>query len=128
MPKPIFKNLTPHPITISAVIDDRPVMLALPPEPSICRVQTESHALGTIGGIVHVQRQTFGAITGLPDPVPHTFYIVSGIVLNALKERGVTRPDVFAPATGPRDNAMRDSNGQVIAVTRLNALDMGAVA
>lgn len=57
----------------------------------------------------------FGKIVGLPDPVPDTFYIVSGIVLQAAKENG--RTDCLAPATGHKE-CIREK-GQVISVPGL---------
>ena len=114
-------NLCPHPITYSAVIDGRPQMVTLAPTDRPCRVQTESHDMGMLDHLP-IQRQTFGQIYNLPNPAPDTVYVVSGIVMSALKERGIERTDVIAPATGPRDNAMRNSDGQIVAVTRFQAL------
>lgn len=116
-------NLVPHPITYSAIIDGRPQMITLPPEPAACRVQTESHDLGMLGHLP-IQKQTFGEIHNLPDPIDGVVYVVSGIVLAALKAEGSTRHDIIAPATGPRDNPMRNADGQVLAVSRFNALSM----
>lgn len=115
-------NLTPHQVSFSAVIDGKPQMITLEPEPVSCRVETESHNIGMIGGAIPIQCQTYGEIRNLPDPQPDTVYVVSGLVLHALKLRGETRADVVAPATGPRDNALRNANGHVIAVTTFNAL------
>lgn len=42
----------------------------------------------------------------------------------ALKERGVERPNIIAPATAQRDNPVRNSDRQILAVTRFNALTM----
>lgn len=117
-----MRNLTPHPVTFSAAIDGIPQMITLQPEPKLCRVETESHIAGMIDGAVPIQCQTYGEIKNLPDPQPNTVYVVSGLVLHALRIRGDTRADVIAPATGPRDNAMRNPQGHVIAVTTFNCL------
>lgn len=124
--KPTLINLCPHPISYSTVIEGRPQMVTLDPSPTPCRVQTESHDTGLLPGDhpIIVQCQTYGRVTGLPDPRPHTYYVVSGIVLAALKERGVERPDILSPATGPRDNALRDGSGNVVAVAKFNVLSM----
>ena len=115
-------NLTPHAVSFSAVIDGKPQMITLEPEPVSCRVETESHNMGMIAGAIPIQCQTYGEIRNLPDPQPDTIYVVSGLVLHALKLRGETRADVVAPATGPRDNAIRNQHGHVVAVSCFNAL------
>lgn len=118
-------NLCPHAIRYTAVIEGQPMIVTLPSSPEPARVETQSHETGLIDG-VPVQMQTYGDITGLPpyDHMSPKRYVVSGIVLAALKLAGSTRPDVMAPATGPRDNAMRGADGQIIAVTKMNVLSM----
>ena len=37
----------------------------------------------------------------------------------ALKEKGLVRPDVLVPGTGPADGAIRNEKNHIIAVTRL---------
>lgn len=115
-------NLTPHQISFSTVLDGRPRIIDVPPEDTPCRVDTEQHATGMINNILPTQYQRYGAVRNLPEPSPNTVYIVSGLVLHALRIAGSTRTDVVAPATGPRDNAMRNSLGHVLAVTTFNAL------
>lgn len=115
-------NLCPHDVTFSGVIDGRPQMTTIPTSGSVCRVATESHQSATIGGFIPTQKQTFGDVYGLPDPALNTIYIVSGIVIQALKLQGCKRSDVIAPATGPRDNALRDAQGQILAVSCFNSL------
>lgn len=53
----------------------------------------------------------FGEVTGLPEPKEGTIYIVSGLVLQALKG---SRPDVVAPATGHPE--VKRVEGQVVSV------------
>lgn len=55
----------------------------------------------------------FGDIQNLPDPVPGTLYVVSGLVLAAAKDAG--RYDCVAPATGHVD-CVRDEKGQIVSV------------
>lgn len=55
-------------------------------------------------------------VHAIPDESPGALYLVSGMVLAR-----VQRPDVFAPATGPQDGAVRDGAGRLVAVTRLVA-------
>jgi hypothetical protein len=118
----ILRNLTPHPITFSGVIDGGPKMITIDPTNQPCRVETESHTRGMIDGTIPVQCQTYGAVTNLPDPAANVMYVVSGMVLHAMRIKGDTRQDVIAPATGPRDNCLRNANGHVVAVTAFNTL------
>jgi hypothetical protein len=111
-----FINLTPHAITIRLAAGD----ITVPASGQIARVSTSTAETRQIGGIP-VQISTTGEVTGLPAPGSSVF-IVSGMVLEALKNRGVTRSDVVAPATGPQDGAIRNDSGHIVAVTRLNGL------
>lgn len=99
-------NLTPHPITIGTT--------TFPPSGTVARVTTTEVVVGAcpITGAPVVRRQ-FGDVTGLPPA--GTPCLVSALVLSAVPNR----PGVFAPDTGP--TAVRDSNGQILAVTRLVA-------
>lgn len=57
--------------------------------------------------------QEFGKIEGLPDPQPDTFFLVSGLVLEAAKAVG--RTDCLAPATG-HPEVKRNAQGHIISV------------
>ena len=61
-------------------------------------------------------KTVFGEIQNLPEPQPETLYIVSALVGAALKG---AREDVLLPGTGPQDSAVRDTEGRIVAVTRL---------
>ena len=54
--------------------------------------------------------QSFGDVTGLPEPVKDTIYIVSAMVLSALNG---SRADVVAPQS---DKAERNDKGHIISV------------
>jgi hypothetical protein len=109
-----FVNLTPHAITIEG-------MGTIPASGTVARVATVRTGMGTRGG-VRVTLQNLGQVDGLPDPAADTVYIVSGMVLDAIKRQaaqvGASRAgeDVFAPDTGP--DAVR-KDGQVVAVRGL---------
>lgn len=107
---PLFVNLTPHTINVWEDLDTvgggRTVSLF---SRGVARCDTIRATLPHLGG-VRVTSQVFGAVTGLPDPSPDTVYVVSALVLGALKG---SRPDVVAPDTGP--DAIRE-NGQIVAV------------
>lgn len=66
------------------------------------------------GYFIPVFKVEFGKVVGLPDPAPNTFYIVSGVVLQAVK---AFRTDCFAPATG-HPECVREK-GQVVSVPGL---------
>lgn len=117
-----FVNLCPHPVTFQKLdANGRPHTVSIQPSRQTCRVSTENFSRDAIDG-VPIQAQTFGEIYNLPDPEPNTVFIVSSIVLGALRLLGSDRQDVIAPATGPRDGALRDRQGNIAAVTRFNAL------
>lgn len=80
-----FKNLTPHAIMLN---DGRTFL-----SEGVARVSNTF--TDPVGDICDV---TYGDITGLPDPVADTYYIVSALVLAAAKAKG--RTDCVAPATG----------------------------
>jgi len=109
-------NLTPHPI----VVRTDGVDITIPASGQIARVTSRQELTSHIdiyGIEIPVQRTTFGQVEGLPDFVPDTVYIVSSLVLGALKG---SRPDVVAPDTGP--TAIRNDNGQIVAVTRFQVI------
>jgi hypothetical protein len=107
-------NLTPHAITLRA--DGTDTVLA--PSGTVARVSSTPGALETVEGcpVPVAGMQVFGGVEGLPEPTPGTMFVVSAMVLAAL--RG-SRPDVVGPGTGPNDNAVRNDKGHVVAVTRL---------
>jgi hypothetical protein len=41
------------------------------------------------------------------------------MVGDAMKQKGLVRPDVLVPGTGPGDGAVRNDKGHIVAVTRL---------
>lgn len=114
MTKTTFVNLTPHAITIDGYG-------TIPPSGQMARVATTRFQLGDRAG-VRIVAQNLGQIDGLPAPVAGTTFIVSGLVLDALKRQagpaGSSRAgaDVFAPDTGA--DAVR-KDGQIVAVKGL---------
>lgn len=109
----MFVNLCKHSVTVDGVV--------VPPSGEEARVDTEAVQTREVMG-VPVQVKSWGVVVGLPAPVSGTWFLVSGVVLSALKEQGCRRLDVLAPATSPKDNVLRDGNGQVSGVTRLDGL------
>ena len=111
-------NLTPHNITLRAE-DGTDTTIA--PSGTVARVATiPGEPTGRIvGGVLVFGPDQVGEVTGLPEPIEGTVFIVSGFVAAALAGSG--RGDVFAPGTGPADGAVRNERGHVVAVTRLKA-------
>jgi len=97
-----FINCTPHALTVEG-------LGTLPASGVVPRCAVVRTVAPAIAGIRTVA-QTTGQVTGMPDAQPDTVYIVSGMVLAALKG---ARTDVVAPDTG--SDAIRE-NGQIVAV------------
>ena len=113
-----FVNLTPHAIVVR--LQDG-TDLTFPPSGKVARVDEEpAHNLGDVDGIKILSRTSFWEVVDLPEPVEGVAYIVSGLVAGQ-----VYRPDVFSPATGPKDGALRNDKGQIVAVVALKATTSG---
>lgn len=114
----MFVNLCPHEITLRDVNGDD---VTVAPSGTVARVSTTTTTTRTLGGLP-VRVKVLGDVVGLPDPDGVHVFIVSGVVRSALQEKGSTRDDVVAPATGPDDGAVRMRSGHVVAVTQLDGL------
>ncbi|MEK7554794.1 MAG: hypothetical protein AAB518_02305 [Patescibacteria group bacterium] len=115
-----FVNLTPHPVRLrrnaankAAEADAGDMVL---PSSGSCRVSANpGEKLGEAESVALYARTAYGEIYGLPSPAPDTLYIVSVMLVGRVLER----EDCFIPGTGPKDGAIRNSEGQIFAVTRL---------
>jgi hypothetical protein len=101
-------NLTPHPLNLKRVDG---TMLTIPPSGTVARVAEKRTDLGVLAGLA-VTRAEYGAVEGLPEPVPGKIFVVSALVLAAVQQRA----DVFAP--GP---AIRDADGKIVGADGLSA-------
>ena len=114
---PTLVNLTPHPMGLS--VDG--VVTTIPTSGSVARVSTSAGSqCGVLHGLPVFLPPTFGAVEGLPERQDGVVYIVSLLVASGLQAAGLSRPDVVCPGTGPQDGAVRDEQGRILAVTRLN--------
>jgi hypothetical protein len=107
---PEFKklvNLIGHEITIAGYA-------TLPKADKPCYVKTNQIIIGKIDGIP-IAKTEFDSIVNLPDPEDGVYYIVSRIIMDYVPFK---REDVLCVDTGT--TALRDENGQVIAVTQLS--------
>ena len=102
-----FVNLLGHDITISG-------HATLPKCDNPCFVETQQMIIGKLAG-VPIAKTEFVKIVNLPEPEDGTYYIVSRISMDYVP---FNREDVFCVDTGP--TAIRDENGQVVAVTQLS--------
>ena len=99
-----FINCTPHEV----VLNDGTTFAPSGVCPRISSGYTEPDENG-------IATPTFGAVEGLPEPQEGTLYIVSGMVLSAVKDRD----DLVAPATShPKSVRFADGphKGQVQSV------------
>lgn len=113
---PQFVNLTPHAINIRVGLRE----ICVPPSGKVARVAQAPTAPATPVFVEELEipvvaSPKFEGVVDLPDPAPNTMFLVSGLVLGHV----VGRNDVFAPATGPQDEAVRNEKGHIVAVTRL---------
>lgn len=96
-----FKNFTPHTIVLN---DGRSFA-----SEGLARVSATFTPFDENG----VCSQQFGDITGLPEPADGVLYIVSVLVLIAVKLQG--RTDCVAPATG-HPECVRNDKGFIVSV------------
>ena len=111
-------NLTPHSITF--VLPDRQITIG--PSGTVARCSVEKNPCGAITlydgakvlAEIPLNQNQYGEVTGLPDPQPDTYYIVSLIVAQALRGK---RDDVLVV-----DDTVRDSEGRIIGARALARL------
>jgi hypothetical protein len=102
-----FVNLIGHDITISG-------FGTLPRAENPCFVETKQRIIGKVAGIP-IAETHFEKIVNLPNPEDGVYYIVNRVSMEFIP---FDREDVFCVDTG--SSAIRDDNGQVVAVTQLS--------
>jgi hypothetical protein len=117
-------NLTPHELNICD--SEGKVILSIPPpkDMPVPRVSIKSEVVGNInvdGVEVPIRKVVYGDVENLPPPEEGTLYVVSTLVIIALKEKGIERKDLLSPDTNP-DSSVRDSSGKVIGVKYLQTV------
>lgn len=60
------------------------------------------------GKFVDLHEWSFGEVVDLPEPEEGTMFIVSAMVISALLQKGVKRPDLISPHTGRGMIVQRD--------------------
>ena len=104
----VLVNMTPHDLNIVQIDGS---ILTVAPSGWVPRCSSSEEIDGTIG-LINITKQTLGDVTGLPESLPGTFYIVSRLVASA-----ANRPDLLVP--GP---LVRDDKGRVIGCKGLSRL------
>jgi len=102
-------SLLPH--VTSVVMPDDSVMF-IDPSGTVARCSQSEEVVGEVDGIP-LTRQTFGAVTGLPDAEEGTWFLVSRMVASALPDRH----DLVVP--GP---LVRDEKGVVVGCRGLSVI------
>lgn len=93
-------NLTPH--TVTVLRGD--TAIEYPPSGAVARCATQRTVIGSLNGIP-INQTEFGEVSGLPEPAPGVYYIVSALVAQALPQRD----DLLIP-----DDVVRDEAGRII--------------
>lgn len=101
LPQVRIINLTPHAVT---VLREGAEPIEYPPSGAVARCATQRQVVGSLNGIP-INRTEFGEVSGLPDPAPGVYYIVSTLVAQALPDRD----DLLVP-----DDTVRDEAGRII--------------
>jgi len=108
-----FVNLTQHEINLH--LEDIVMNIPMENKTARCAMGTEGlQDMSYKGLTVPCIRHLIGDPVGIPDPEPGVVYIVSNIVLSALKS---TRDDVVSPDTTAK-SIIKDKNGQIVGVRR----------
>ena len=96
-----FINLTPHEVK---VLDQNGQIQTIPASGEVARISTSFEVDDVVNGVA-IGHTKYSGVTGLPDPVTGTIYIVSLILLKALPDR----TDLVAP-----NELVRDEKGLVL--------------
>ena len=110
-------NLTPH--TINLMVGES--IIEVPASGIIARCGEDVKSCDPIkidGIAVETVKKGFHSVDNIPNEKPGQIVLVSLMVLNAIKEMGIERADLFAPDTG-NGSAVRDENGRIKGVKRL---------
>jgi hypothetical protein len=105
-----LENLTPHEVAV--MVGDS--IIRVPPSGRVVRLNSHCDACGEVMGIP-VSTCVEGKPRNLPEPEEGVVYLVSSVVAKQVK-----RWDVLCPDTS-EDGAIRDGNGYIVAVKRLQS-------
>lgn len=108
-----FVNLTPHELNVRK---EDGSFLTLPPSGEVARVKVATMTMGRIDGVVITGQAFESDISGVPPRTDGTYYVVSRLAAEALKEESRVE-DILIP--GP---AIRDEDGKVVGCDGLSVL------
>lgn len=95
-----FINLTPHTLNMWDI--DKATKVDIAPSGTIARVSETSELVGFLNGMPDY-KISYGEIQNLPEAQNGIIYIVSGMIISALKDKGITRDDLRQPGDLLRD-------------------------
>lgn len=98
--KKVIVNLTPHEIHLYRGNE----LVETVKSSGIARVAVRSEKVGEIDGFP-ISKNFYGEITGLPDPLPGVYYVVSALVAQAAAGK---RTDLLVV-----NDTVRDEKGQI---------------
>lgn len=113
-------NLTPHALNFYNAAKELCYTLPKCEDLPTPRVQKQNHPIGELlveGITLPLAETAFGEIEHLPAPQPDVLYIVSTLVLQAIKARYPERQDFLAP-----DDFVRDPGGNILGCRTLTRL------
>lgn len=110
-------NLTPSAVRVFCAQGEQ----VIPPSGILARVSVSQTYLETIQG-APVFRNSFHGVFDIPAPETGKRFIVSGLVLAALRATGQHRDDLLCPATGNRDGVVKDRFGKLRGITRFRTM------
>ena len=102
MSKKVIVNLTPHDIHLYRGDE----LVEKIKSSGIARVNVRSEIIGEINGFP-ISKNFYGEITGLPDPLPGIYYVVSALVAQAAA--GLKRSDLLVV-----NDTVRDEEGRIV--------------
>ena len=104
----IYINLTPHNICLNGGT-------VFPPSGIVARVSSIYHEVPNLNDSILIYAVRYGEVENLPPKRDNTVFIVSSMVLEALRGK---RDDIVAPATGHPDT-IRNEWGRILSVPGL---------
>lgn len=107
-------NMTPHTINIFNAAGEE--VMKVPSSGEIARLSVKRVKTAEVDGVEFYATE-FGEPSPLPEMASDVIYIVSALYASGLREKVGSRPDVFIPGEGKRNEA-----GQVVGCIGLSAM------
>lgn len=117
-----FVNLTSHNVVVYDSSGEN-IILEIPPSGQEIRVNAKMAEIEKLDGIP-LFKTVFDIDVDIVNQIPQqdgVYYIVSTVLLQALKERGIVRPDFISPNTNPQ-YVVKDEQGRIKGVKGFQVL------